>query len=88
MRVILGNDIAVKAARSGQTSPWPDGAIIAKVAWTETSEEDWPAAVVPGKLLNAEFMFKDSKSSPPTAPAGAGPAGKGPTAPPRQGRVL
>ena len=61
MRVILGNDIAVKAARSGQTSPWPDGAIIAKVAWTETSEEDWPAAVVPGKLLNAEFMFKDSK---------------------------
>ena len=25
MRVILGNDIAVKAARSGQTSPWPDG---------------------------------------------------------------
>lgn len=32
MRVILGNDIAVKAARSGQTSPWPDGAILAKVA--------------------------------------------------------
>lgn len=61
MRVILGNDIAVKAARSGQTSPWPDGAILAKVAWAETNEEDWPAAVVPGKLLNAEFMYKDSK---------------------------
>lgn len=61
MRVILGNDIAVQAARSGQTSPWPDGAILAKVAWSETTEEDWPAAVVPHKLLNAEFMFKDSK---------------------------
>lgn len=61
MRVILGNDIAVKAARAGQTNPWPDGAIVAKVAWSEKQDELWPAAVVPDKLLNAEFMFKDSK---------------------------
>ena len=25
MRAILGNDIAVAAARSGQINPWPDG---------------------------------------------------------------
>jgi hypothetical protein len=28
LRVILGNDDAIAAARSGQTNPWPDGAIL------------------------------------------------------------
>jgi hypothetical protein len=28
LRVIVGNEIAVKAARAGQTNPWPDGAIL------------------------------------------------------------
>lgn len=89
MRVILGNDIAVKAARSGQTSPWPDGAIIAKVAWSETSEEDWPAAVVPGKLLNAEFMFKDSKKFAANGTGwGWAPLERARPHPLRQGRVL
>lgn len=61
MRVILGNDIAVRAARAGQTNPWPDGAIVAKVAWSAKQDELWPAAVVPDTFLIAEFMFKDSK---------------------------
>jgi len=30
LRVIVGNDIAVRAARSGQTNPWPDGAVLGK----------------------------------------------------------
>ena len=61
MRVILGNDIAVKAARSGQTNPWPDGAILGKVVWKDSTSEDWPAATVPGDFVHAEFMFKDSE---------------------------
>lgn len=61
MRVILGNDIAVQAARSGQTNPWPDGAILGKVVWKETSATDWTSAVVPNQFVHAEFMFKDSK---------------------------
>ena len=39
MRVILGNEIAVSAARSGNTNPWPDGAILGKVVWKTTSLE-------------------------------------------------
>jgi hypothetical protein len=60
MRVILGNDIAVSAARSGQTTPWPDGAILGKVVWKASALEHWPKAVAPGELVHAEFMFKDS----------------------------
>ena len=34
-RFILGNDIAVKAAQSGNISPWPDGTRFAKIAWQQ-----------------------------------------------------
>lgn len=61
IRVILGNDIAVQAARSGKTNPWPDGAIIAKVVWKDTELKDWKTATAPGEFVHAEFMFKDSK---------------------------
>ena len=60
-RVILGNDVAVKAARSGNTNPWPDDAILGKVVWKDTQLENCTAATVPGKFVHAEFMFKDSK---------------------------
>ena len=33
MRVILGNDIAVKAIEDHRINPWPDGTIFAKVTW-------------------------------------------------------
>ncbi len=61
IRTILGNDIAFKAARSGNTKPWPDGAILGKVVWKDTQLKDWPTATAPGKFVHAEFMFKDSK---------------------------
>lgn len=61
LRVILGNSIAVEAARAGQTNPWPDGAILGKVVWKDTQLEHWNAAIAPGQFVHAEFMFKDSK---------------------------
>jgi hypothetical protein len=61
LRVILGNDAAVKAARAGNTNPWPDGAILGKVVWKDTQLENWEAAIVPGEFVHAEFMFKESK---------------------------
>ena len=60
VRVILGNDVAVAAARSGNTNPWPDGAILGKVVWKATELEDWQAAAAPGEFVHAEFMYKDS----------------------------
>lgn len=61
IRVILGNDIAIQAARSGQTRPWPEGAVLAKMVWKEKADTAWPTALVPGDFVHAEFMTKDSK---------------------------
>jgi hypothetical protein len=61
LRVIVGNDVAVEAARSGATNPWPDGAILGKVAWKGKQLKEWEEATVPGDFVQAEFMFKDSK---------------------------
>jgi len=61
MRAILGNDIAVAAARKGQTNPWPDGTVLGKVVWKEKEKPAWQTAIVPDKFIHAEFMFKDAK---------------------------
>lgn len=61
LRVILGNDVAVAAARSGKTNPWPDGAILGKVVWKDAPLANWKAAQAPGRFVHAEFMFKDAK---------------------------
>jgi hypothetical protein len=61
LRVIVGNDAAVAAARAGKTNPWPEGAILGKLVWKDATHEKWPTAQVPGKFVHAEFMVKDSK---------------------------
>jgi len=39
LRVVLGNDMAIKAYREG-TLPFPDGSVIARIAWKSTSSEE------------------------------------------------
>jgi hypothetical protein len=58
-RLILGNDIAVKAAASGNISPWPDGARLAKIAWQQELGAD--GLVYPGQFVQVEFMVKDAR---------------------------
>lgn len=60
LRVIVGNDQAIAAARAGNINPWPDGAVLGKVVLKDAAHEAWPAATVPGKFVHAEFMVKDS----------------------------
>jgi Cytochrome P460 len=67
IRAILGNDEAIKAFREG-TLPFPDGAIIARIAWSfDPSEEnnkvfDQPQSFVAGQPKNGvTFMVKDSR---------------------------
>jgi len=59
MRVILGNDIAVKAIEEENINPWPDGTVFAKVAWTQA--KDSSGIVHTGEFKQVEFMIKDSK---------------------------
>ena len=72
IRAVLGNDIAIKASREG-TLPFPDGAIIARLAWSydrlEESEKAFgrPQSFVAGPPKNGvQFMVKDSRKYPST----------------------
>jgi len=68
IRAILGNDIAIKAYREGQL-PFPDGAIIARIAWKYIPSEEndkvfgrrqsFVAGATP--TWGLQFMVKDSK---------------------------
>lgn len=60
LRVIVGNDTAVEAARQGKTNPWPDGAILGKLVWKDATHAAWEKATVPGDFVHAEFMLKDA----------------------------
>jgi len=60
LRVILGNDTAVEAARAGHTRPWPDGTILAKLVWNDAVHPAWEQATVPGVFMQAEFMVKNA----------------------------
>ena len=57
-RFILGNDIAIKAAQSGNISPWPDGTRFAKIAWLQQLGTD--GLVHPSKFVQVELMLKDA----------------------------
>jgi hypothetical protein len=67
IRALLGNDVAIEAYRAGKL-PFPEGAIIARLAWSyEPSEENNKAfgraqSYVAGHPKNGvQFMVKDSK---------------------------
>lgn len=67
IRAILGNDIAIKAYRE-EVLPFPEGAIIARLAWSFVASEENNRAFgraqsfVAGHPKNGvQFMVKDSK---------------------------
>ena len=59
VRLILGNEAAVQAFQSGKR-PFPDGAVLAKVAWRTKKHGRFPVALVPDKFVQVEFMVKDA----------------------------
>jgi hypothetical protein len=68
IRAILGNDEAIKAYREGKL-PFPDGTIIARLAWSYVPSEEnnkvfgRPQSFVPGSPPEwyLQFMVKDSR---------------------------
>jgi len=62
--VILGNPAMISAYQAGipgNGKPVPDGAKMAKIHWTPKPNAFFKEATVPDKLLNVDFMVKDSK---------------------------
>jgi Cytochrome P460 len=66
IRAILGNDVALRAYREGKL-PYPDGTLIARLAWSYVSSEENNTAFgrsqsfVAGPPTNVQFMVKDSQ---------------------------
>ena len=66
LRAVLGNDIAITAFREGKL-PFPDGTIIARLAWSDDPSEEnnsvfgRPQSFVAGPPKNGvQFMVKDT----------------------------
>jgi hypothetical protein len=65
LRAVLGNDAAIKAYREGKLS-FPDGTIIARLAWNYVPSEEnnkvfgRAQSFVAGSATNVQFMVKDS----------------------------
>jgi hypothetical protein len=66
LRVVLGNDIAIKAYREAKL-PYPDGTIIVRLAWryVPSAENDKifgrPQSFVAGAPINIQFDVKNSR---------------------------
>src|SRR6267154_6670863 len=71
LRGILGNPVAVTAYRAG-TLPFPDGTVLAKLAWKHVPSADFEGAFVPGPATTVQFMVKDANKYPATGGWGFG----------------
>jgi hypothetical protein len=71
LRAVLGNDVAIEAYRK-KILPFPDGAIIARLAWSYVPSEEnnkvfgREQSFVAGPPTNVQFMIKDFKKYPAT----------------------
>lgn len=60
LRAVLGNAVAVAAYRKG-TLPFPDGTVLAKLAWKRVQSPEFEPASVPGAPTTVQIMVKDSR---------------------------
>ncbi|MBY0610972.1 MAG: cytochrome P460 family protein [Beijerinckiaceae bacterium] len=59
LRAIVGNPVALKAYRDG-VLPFPDGTVLAKLAWKHVQSTEFEPAFVPGAATTVQIMVKDS----------------------------
>jgi hypothetical protein len=70
LRIILGNPEIIKAYEGGipgNGKPFPEGAVIVKIGWSERKSPVFPAAHEPDALKRVEFIIKDSGRFPATS---------------------
>jgi hypothetical protein len=60
LRVVLGNPAAVKAIENS-TLPFPDGAILVKLAYKRKQSPEFQTATIPGQPTTVQVMVKDSR---------------------------
>jgi hypothetical protein len=63
---LFGNDAAVDHARSGSRDPYPAGAVLCEVTWTQREDAHWFGARIAGSAVSIELV---SFAAPGSAPA-------------------
>jgi hypothetical protein len=64
MRIVYGNEIAVKAIRENRINPFPNGATIVKIVWNKIVDKD--GNVRTGTFSAEQVMTKDDQQYPKT----------------------
>lgn len=62
IRVIVGNDTAVDAARAGKTNPWPEGSMLSHYVWAAGANPDAANTVAPGAFGRFTLMVRNSSA--------------------------
>jgi hypothetical protein len=57
---VLGNPISITAYKAGNL-PFPDGAVLAKLAWKHVPSTEFEAASLAGAATTLQIMVKDPK---------------------------
>lgn len=60
LRAVLGNSKAINAYQEG-TVPFPEGTVLAKLAWKRIQSTEFESAFIPGAPTTVQIMVKDSK---------------------------
>ncbi len=59
LKMILGNDVAIRAIADHKINPWPNGTAFAKVSWMRQPDEN--GVIRTGKFEQVAFMIKNSE---------------------------
>lgn len=59
IRIIYGNDIAVKAIEQENFHPWPNGSAVAKAVFKQIRKSN--GDIIPGDFVNMQYMVKDGR---------------------------
>ena len=60
LRIVVGKELAMAACGKG-TLPFPDGAMLVKLAWRRVRSSEFPPAFVPGSATTVQVMVKDAR---------------------------
>jgi hypothetical protein len=69
LKIITANPLMIQAYKEGfpgNGKPVPDGAMMAKIEWTQRKNPDSPSVLIPDSLRRVGFMVKDAKRFPDT----------------------
>jgi hypothetical protein len=64
MSTLFGNDLAIQKLRSSPDRPYPVGAVLALVTWSQRDDPHWFGAKIPSAPQSVEFVTMTARQVP------------------------